>query len=73
MTIRGLASAIIATVIRRASPAAREWGAAMLREMDFIESDWSALLWALGSVTVLFKRWEAPMTDPSEVLSLIHI
>jgi hypothetical protein len=39
----------------------------MLREMDFIERDWAALLWALGSVTVLFKHLEAPMSDPSDV------
>ena len=44
-----LASAIFAAVIRRASPAARQWGTAMQREMDFIESDWAALFWALGS------------------------
>jgi hypothetical protein len=37
-------------VVRRAQPAVREWGAAMLREMDFIESDWAALFWAIGSV-----------------------
>ena len=36
--------------IRRAGPGAREWGEAMRREMDFIESDWDALLWAMGSV-----------------------
>ena len=67
MTIRGLASAILTAAVRRASPTVREWGAAMLREMDFVESDWAALLWALGSVPVLFKHSEAPMSDPSAV------
>jgi hypothetical protein len=28
----------------------------MLRELDFIESDWGALFWALGSVTALFRH-----------------
>jgi hypothetical protein len=28
----------------------------MLRELDFVESDWGALLWALGSVTALFRH-----------------
>jgi hypothetical protein len=41
----------------------------MLREMDFVESDWAALFWALGSATALFKHLEAPMSDPSAVFS----
>lgn len=28
----------------------------MLRELDFIESDWAALFWALGSTTAIFRR-----------------
>jgi uncharacterized repeat protein (TIGR03803 family) len=28
----------------------------MLRELDFIESDWAALLWALGSTRAIFKQ-----------------
>ena len=67
MTIRGLASAILTAAVRRASPAGREWGTAMLREMDFVESDWAALFWALGSAAVLFKRLEAPMNGPADV------
>jgi hypothetical protein len=39
----------------------------MLREMDFIENDWAALFWALGSVTALLKHWETPMSDPRDV------
>jgi len=69
MTIRGLASAILTAAVRRASPGVREWGAAMLRELDFVESDRAALLWAIGSVTVLFKHLGSPMSDPTDVLS----
>lgn len=69
MTIRGLASAILTAAVRRASPGVREWGAAMLRELDFVEGDWAALLWAIGSVTVLFKHLGNPMSDPTDVLS----
>jgi hypothetical protein len=69
MTIRGLASAVLTAAVRRASPGVREWGTAMLREMDFVESDWAALLWAIGSVPVLFKHLEAPMSDSSAVFS----
>jgi hypothetical protein len=63
MTIRRLASAILTAAVRRASPGIREWGTAMLREMDFVESDWAALLWALGSVAALLKHFGAPMSD----------
>jgi hypothetical protein len=41
----------------------------MLREMDFVENDWAALFWALGSATALFKHLEAPMSNLSDVLS----
>ena len=41
----------------------------MLREMDFIEGDWAALFWALGSATALFKHSEAPMSGPVDVFS----
>jgi hypothetical protein len=27
----------------------------MLSELDFIESDWAALFWALGSARAIFK------------------
>jgi hypothetical protein len=67
MMIRRLASAVLTAAVRHASPGVREWGTAMLREMDFVESDWAALLWAIGSVPVLFKHSEAPMSDPSAV------
>jgi hypothetical protein len=65
MTIRGLASTILTAAVRRASPPMREWGSAMLREMDFVESDWAALRWALGVVAVLLKHVAAPMSEQS--------
>jgi hypothetical protein len=34
----------------------------MLREMDFVEGDWAALFWALGSATALFRGSEVPST-----------
>lgn len=67
MTIRRLASAILTAAVRRASPGVREWGNAMLREMDFVEGDWSALFWALGSAIALFRHLEAPMSNLSDV------
>jgi hypothetical protein len=42
-------------MIRHSPVASREWAEAMLRETDFVESDWSALLWALGSMAALCR------------------
>lgn len=49
-SIRKWATRMLEAAIKQAGPRAREWGEAMRREMDFIESDWDALLWAMGSV-----------------------
>jgi hypothetical protein len=55
--LRKLAARTLIAVIRRARPEAREWAIAMLREMDFIESDWAALFWAMGSAkSILLDR-----------------
>jgi hypothetical protein len=53
--IRKLAIAMLDLVVRHSSPEARSWGSAMMREMDFVENDWSAALWALGSTTALCR------------------
>ena len=63
--IRKLASQILGVAARHASPEVRDWGTAMGRELDFVESDLAALFWALGSATVLFKHVEVPMSGPS--------
>jgi uncharacterized membrane protein len=51
--IRNLALRILNAVVRRTPPDVRDWGLAMLREMDFIENDRAALFWAIGSVKAL--------------------
>ncbi len=53
--IRSAASRMLRAVLRYAPPDSREWVNAMLRELDFIESDWAAFFWALGSTTAIFK------------------
>ena len=53
---RRLAIRLLNIVVRHASPASQAWGSAMLRELDFVESDWGAMLWALGSTTALFRH-----------------
>ena len=41
------------------SDESREWASAMLRELDFVDSDWEALLWALGSTSCDFHAFRA--------------
>jgi hypothetical protein len=53
---RRLAYKLLNSVVRHASPDSQEWASAMLSELDFVESDWSALVWALGSTTALFRH-----------------
>jgi len=53
--IRRLATRFIEVVVKHSPPDAQSWGSAMLREMDFVENDWSAALWALGSTTTLCR------------------
>jgi hypothetical protein len=55
-TFRTLALKILHGVVRLAPPHATEWSLAMLCEVDFIENDWSALSWALGSTRLLLTR-----------------
>lgn len=54
--IRRMASRLLNATVERSSAESRSWGNAMLREMDFLESDWAALLWALGSTTALCRH-----------------
>jgi hypothetical protein len=65
--IRRLALKVLNTAARHAAPGTRDWVIAMSREMDFIENDWAALWWALGSTRVFFKPQYVPLTDLSGV------
>ena len=55
-TPRNLAARLLTAVLRYAPPESREWASAMLRELDFIEGDWAALFWALGSATAILRH-----------------
>jgi len=68
MSTRWLARAILKAGVRMASPEAREWGQAMLRELDFVPGDWAPLWWALGSVGALFQAPHAPLQTAEDVL-----
>jgi hypothetical protein len=54
--IRRMAARLLAFVVRHTSSGSQEWANAMLRELDFIENDWAALFWALGSTTAIFRH-----------------
>jgi hypothetical protein len=61
---RRLAAALLRAVLRLAPAVSREWAGAILRELDFVPGEWSALWWALGSVAAVvlhagrnWRRW----------------
>jgi hypothetical protein len=42
-------------VARQVPPDSQDSAKAMQRELDFVENDWGALFWALGSTTAIFR------------------
>jgi hypothetical protein len=48
--------ALLGAAARLSPPHARDWAEAMLRELDFVSGDWSALWWALGGVGAIFHQ-----------------
>ena len=67
---RTLAAKLLRAVVRLAPAESRDWAAAMLRELDFIEGDLAALLWALGSAAAILRHaasvWRAWLQRKSE-------
>jgi hypothetical protein len=59
--VRKMAFKISALVIRFSSAGNKEWAAGVAGEIDFIENDWKALAWAMGSLRVLLDRKPAPI------------
>jgi hypothetical protein len=45
----------------------------MLRELDFVEGDWAALRWSIGSAASLFRRLDVPLSAPGGVLQRTHV
>jgi hypothetical protein len=54
--VRRAASRLLQFVVQRSPDEERSWGAAVLREMDFVDGDWAALRWALGGVTTICRH-----------------
>jgi hypothetical protein len=66
-TARKLASKISLAVVRFASPGTKDWATATQHELDFIESDWKAFFWAIGSVGILFVPTNASISEHSDI------
>jgi hypothetical protein len=64
---RKVALKILDSVVRHASPGCKDWAEGLAREAAFIESDWTALAWALGSTRVLLSYRETPIGSLAEV------
>jgi hypothetical protein len=54
--IRRIAAWLLTFCHRFSPPSVRDWGEAMLAELEFVEGDWPALAWAAGGATVLMRR-----------------
>jgi hypothetical protein len=52
---RRTASRLLHFIVRHSPEPSRSWAGAMLREMDFMDDDWAALVWALGSATAICR------------------
>jgi hypothetical protein len=66
-TVRKLALKISTAVVKYSSPGCKDWAEGLLQETAFIENDWSALGWALGSTRILLDRREAPISSIADV------
>lgn len=55
-TPRNLAARLLRAMLRMAPEESREWALAMLRELDFIEGEWAALFWAIGSAAAIVRH-----------------
>jgi len=53
---RKIARALLEGAVRMAPPHTAEWAQAMLSELDYVEGEWSALIWALGSAAAVVRR-----------------
>ncbi len=54
--IRDAAVWLLRAALRMAGSESQPWASGMLRELDFIESDWAALRWALGGTVAVIRH-----------------
>jgi hypothetical protein len=65
--LRKIAMATSECVVRWAAPGCKDWAEGLAREVEFIDSDWRALVWALGSVRVLFRNPPTSLHNAAEI------
>lgn len=70
--VRTAAQKISAKVVCYSSAGNKEWAEGLAREVDFIQSDWGALLWSLGSLRVLLDRRPAPIRTYDDLRPLVE-
>ena len=54
--LRRAAQSLLGLAMHLVPENGRDWAAAMLHELDFVEGDWAALWWAVGGVTVIARQ-----------------
>jgi hypothetical protein len=64
---RRAALEISSGVTWRASPGCKEWAEGLEREVEFVEGDWRALGWAIGSLRVLLRNPPKPLRNAEEI------
>jgi len=62
--LRQVATVLLESAIRIAPPDTRDWGEAMMGEIDHVEGPWAAVMWALGGAGVLAKHTLAALFTP---------
>jgi hypothetical protein len=65
MQLRQAATVLLESAIRIAPPDTREWGRAMMGELNYVEGSWAGTMWALGSSSVLAKQALVSLIIPS--------
>jgi hypothetical protein len=69
-TPRNLGAQLLRAALRLAPEESREWALAMIRELEFIENDWAALFWAMGSAAAILRHavngWRSCMKHKAE-------
>jgi len=63
--LRQAATVLLESAIRIAPPHTRDWGRAMMGELNYVEGPWAGTLWALGSSGVLVKQTIVSLIIPS--------
>jgi hypothetical protein len=56
MQLRQAATVLLESAIRIAPPDTRDWGRAMMGELNYVKGPWEGTMWALGSSSVLAKQ-----------------